>query len=97
MSNNRKRAIKARFNSGYTLDHFRTLFEKAEASSFMKGKNDRGWRATFDWMIADNGMARVLDGNYDDHKGQTAPNAQRSTGATFMDMLREEEAARWNE
>lgn len=97
MSNNRKRAIKARFNSGYNLGHFKILFEKAEASSFMKGKNDRGWRATFDWMIADSGMAKVLDGNYDDHRGQTVQPAQRNSGATFMDMLREEEAARWNE
>jgi uncharacterized phage protein (TIGR02220 family) len=69
MSNNRKRAIKARFSSGYKLEHFKTVFEKAEASSFMKGKNDRGWRATFDWMIADSSMAKVLDGNYDDNKG----------------------------
>ena len=64
----RKKAIKARLNS-YTEEDFQTLFQKAEASSFLKGKNIRNWSATFDWMISDEKMAKVLDGNYDDEKG----------------------------
>lgn len=66
MSDARKKAVKARFSSGYTLDTFKTLFEKAEASSFLKGKNDRNWTASLDWLIKDANMAKVLDGNYDD-------------------------------
>lgn len=69
MSEARKKAIKARYSSGYTLEDFKTLFEKAEASSFLKGKNGRNWRASFDWLIKDANMAKVLDGNYDDQKG----------------------------
>lgn len=65
VSNARKKAIKARQNT-YTLEDFRTLFTKAEASSFLKGNNDRNWTATFDWMIKDSNMAKILDGNYDD-------------------------------
>lgn len=67
MSEARKKAIRARFSSGYTLEDFKRLFEKTEASSFMKGSNSRNWRATFDWLIKDGNMAKVLDGNYDDH------------------------------
>lgn len=67
MSENRKKAIKARYSSGYTLEDFETLFKKAEASSFLKGKNDRNWMATFDWLIKDANMTKVLEGNYDDH------------------------------
>ena len=66
MSEARKKAIRARFNAGYTLDDFRVLFTKAEASSFLKGKNNRNWSATFDWMLKDANMSKVLDGNYDD-------------------------------
>ena len=69
MSDARKKAIKARYASGYTLEDFKALFEKAEASSFLKGKNPRNWIASFDWMIKDANMAKVLDGNYDDVKG----------------------------
>lgn len=69
MSESRKKAIKARFTSGYTLEDFKRLFIKAESSSFLKGRNDRNWTASFDWLLKDSNMAKVLDGNYDDHKG----------------------------
>ena len=69
LSEARKKAIKARFTSGKTYEDFQTLFAKAEASSFLKGKNDRNWQANFDWLIKDANMAKVMDGNYDDNKG----------------------------
>ena len=68
MSERRKKAINARLRSGYTIGDFRKLFEIAEKSEFLKGRNDRNWSATFDWMIQDGNMAKVLDGNYDDLK-----------------------------
>jgi hypothetical protein len=68
MSEARKKAINARIRAGYTLDDFRILFEKAEDSDFLKGKNKRNWSATFDWLISDTNMAKVLDGNYDARK-----------------------------
>lgn len=68
LSDARKKAVKARLNT-YTIEDFKTLFEKAEASDFLKGKNGRDWSATFDWLIKDSNMAKVLDGNYD-NKGQ---------------------------
>ena len=70
LSEARKKAIKARLNSGYDLDNFEKLFKLAEESSFLKGKNDRNWRATFDWLIKDSNMAKVLDGNYSDKPGK---------------------------
>ena len=74
LSDARKKAIKARLNT-YSLADFKTLFEKAEASSFLKGKNNSNWSATFDWLIKDSNMAKVLDGNYDDK-----PVTYRQTG-----------------
>lgn len=68
ISEARKKAIRARFKSGYTLEHFRELFTRAEASSFLKGKNPRNWSANFDWLVKDANMAKVLEGNYDDKK-----------------------------
>ena len=64
LSDSRKKAIKARLRV-YTLEDFKTLFEKAEASSFLKGSNERNWSANFDWLIKDSNMAKVLEGNYD--------------------------------
>ena len=70
LSEARKKAIKARLKS-YSIDDFRTLFEKAEASSFLKGSNERNWSANFDWLIKDANMAKVIDGNYDNRSGRT--------------------------
>lgn len=70
MSEARKKAIRARFNNGYTLDDFQELFEKAEKSSFLRGSNNNNWAANFDWLIKDANMAKVLDGNYDDKKNE---------------------------
>jgi len=63
LSDTRKRAIKARLKN-YTVDDFKRLFEMAEQSDFLKGKNKRNWSATFDWLINDANMAKVLEGNY---------------------------------
>jgi predicted phage replisome organizer len=65
LSDARRKAIKARLNT-YTLEDFQTVFENAEASSFLKGSNERNWTATFDWLIKDANMAKVLEGNYAD-------------------------------
>ena len=83
MSDSRKKAVKARINAGMTAKDFQTLFEKAEASSFLRGKNSRNWRATFDWLIKDANMAKVLDGNYDDRKTSAASNGH---GAPSYDL-----------
>lgn len=64
LSDTRKKALKARLKT-YTLDDFRTVFEKAEASSFLKG-TDGGWKASFDWLIKEANMLKVLEGNYAD-------------------------------
>lgn len=78
LSKARKNAIKARLKA-YSLDDFKILFEKAEASSFLKGSNERNWSATFDWLIKDSNMAKVIDGNYDD-KGKSQ-SEKRDSGA----------------
>ena len=66
LSERRRRAIGARMRAGYTLEDFERLFEKAEQSEFLKGKNDRDWRADFDWMLKDSNIVKVLEGKYDD-------------------------------
>ena len=68
LSENRKKAIKARFNT-YSLEDFKKLFTLAEQSNFLKGQNERNWSANFDWLIKDSNFAKVLDGNYNNKQG----------------------------
>lgn len=63
LSENRKKAIRARFNC-YSIEDFKQVFELAEKSDFLKGKNDRNWSANFDWLLKDSNFAKVIDGNY---------------------------------
>lgn len=65
LSEDRKKAIRARMNT-YGMEKIRIVFEKANASPFLNGKNQRNWSANFDWLMKDANMAKVLDGNYDD-------------------------------
>lgn len=69
LSDARKKAIRARLKQ-YTIDDFLAMFKKVEASTFLKGGNNRNWSATFDWMVKDSNMAKILDGNYD-NKGKS--------------------------
>lgn len=71
INDSRKRALSARLKK-YTVSDFETLFKKAQASSFLKGNNSSGWRATFDWLINESNMTKVLEGNYDDKPTKTA-------------------------
>ena len=75
LSESRKKSIKARLKT-YTYEDLQTLFAKAEASDFLKGKNNRNWQATFDWLIKDSNMAKVLEGNYDNKGHASGTNPQ---------------------
>jgi predicted phage replisome organizer len=77
LSDARRKAIRARLNS-FSLEDIETVFRKAEASDFLKGKNNRNWQATFDWLLKDSNFSKVLDGNYDNK-------ATKSTAAENLD------------
>lgn len=65
VSESRKKAIRARLNT-YSLEDFKTVFQNAENSTFLKGKNGNNWSATFDWLMKDAFFLKVLEGNYAD-------------------------------
>ena len=91
LSEARKKAIKASLNT-YTVEDIHEVFRKAEASDFLKGKNDRNWQANFDWIMKDANIAKILDGNYDNRVQQPSSNKTAQQLDEFYDM-----AARWAE
>lgn len=70
LSDARKKAIKARLKT-YTADDLQKAFSLAEQSDFLKGANNRNWSATFDWMLKDTNLAKILDGNYTNNSNKT--------------------------
>ena len=94
LSDARKKAIKARLNT-YSIDDFEELFKKAEASTFLKGGNDRNWTANFDWLIKDANMAKVLDGNYTNEVGkytrkEAVPSWMKNKKPGFNDFMQQD-------
>ena len=55
----------------YSVDDFKKVFEKAEQSDFLKGNNNRNWSASFDWLIKEDNMAKVLEGKYNKQNNQS--------------------------
>ena len=64
LSDTRRKAINARLEK-FSLEEIITVFEKAEQSNFLKGANNRNWKADFDWIMSDRNMAKILEGKYD--------------------------------
>lgn len=69
ISESRKRAIRERFREGKQLEDFKTLFKKVETSHFLRGENASDWQASFDWLLKEANMVKVLEGNYDSRGG----------------------------
>ena len=58
---------------GKALPLLREIFTKMQASSFLRGDNKRGWKASFDWLFEnDKNWVKVYEGNYD-NRPDTAP------------------------
>lgn len=64
----RKKAVAARWRTYHGLDDFRRLFQRAQASDFLRGGGERNWIADFDWLMKPTNMARVLEGKYDNER-----------------------------
>ena len=65
----RKITVAARWKEHPNLDFFKEYFERVEASDFLKGKNDRNWKATFDWLMNAANMDKVREGKYGGDRG----------------------------
>lgn len=68
--------IRVRFEEmKFDYETLQQVFDKAEASSFMRGDNNRGWRADFDWIFNNStNWLKILEGKYDDRTPITRPN-----------------------
>lgn len=64
---NRKKNLLARVKE-YDKDTIRKTFEKAFQSDFLKGSNERNWKADFDWIIKADNFLKIYEGSYDNNK-----------------------------
>lgn len=92
LSEDRKKMIGARLNT-YTLEDIKTVFEKAEKSDWLKGNNDRNWKADFDWILSAKKMPRILEGFYDNREtsniSKTSEQKQQDRFQGIIDFVAE--------
>ena len=77
MTDVRKKLVKARI-SQYGKESIRTAFTLVLQSPFLLGGNDRNWRCDFDWIFKQANFTKILEGNYNGKRTDTAATRRES-------------------
>lgn len=90
LTDQRRRAIKARFREGNTIEDFQEVFAKVQGSDFLTGKNG-GWKCGFDWILKPANWQKIKEGNYDNEarkaSNQALNYAQRNDSGQWDDIV----------
>lgn len=73
----RRKAIKARI-AQYSKQAVFDVFQLVLNSSFLLGQNDKNWRCDFDWIFKPTNFTKILEGNYNGKRTDTATTRRES-------------------
>lgn len=76
----RRKAIKARI-AQYNKQAIFDVFQKVLRSPFLLGDNDRNWRCDFDWIFKPTNFTKILEGNYNGKRTDTATTRRESVSS----------------
>lgn len=65
LSRTDEKHLRARWEENPDLFAWDEFFRKVASSDFLMGKNDRGWRANFHWLIKPSNFTKVWNGVYE--------------------------------
>ena len=71
----RSEYLKARVRE-HGRDAIFQMIDKAACSQFLNGYNQKGFTATFDWLVLPNNFIKVLEGNYDNPEDKKTSDAE---------------------
>lgn len=72
----------------YGIDQIVDAFKIAETREFLKGSNNRGWVANFDFVTREDAFIGILEGKYDNKGGtKSARNEERHYGSNTSEWL----------
>ena len=86
----RRKQCKTRLarDPGKFMELFTRAVIKAQETPFLRGEGPTGWKADFDWFIAnDRNVVKVLEGKYDTHS-RAGPGSDR--GSVFQKLRQNE-------
>lgn len=85
LSRKRRLALKARLRDCGGIVGWRIAMDRVRASPFLRGDNDRGWRASLDFLLKAESFAKLMEGAYDPAPGGRRQRPEpRSSMATAM-------------
>lgn len=88
LSETRRGMIAARIRE-HGEEAFLDAIKRAARSAFLRGQNNRSWRATFDWIIRPTNFEKIISGNYDNTGTEHYRAAKgRDGGGVDEDFLR---------
>jgi hypothetical protein len=73
LTDKRKQQIRARWKKYRDLEIFEELFRRAEESDFLSGRSGKWTSCNFDWLMNENNMVKVLEGNYSNRDPTPSP------------------------
>lgn len=74
----------------FSIENIRVVFEKANNSAFLQGKNEYGWVATFDWLIEIDNFVKVSEDYFGSSRPlkEQVPEVSRAQNGRNPDFLR---------
>jgi len=78
LTSQRETAIKSRIKE-YSLAQIGDVIQNTADSEFLNGKNDRNWRADFDWIFKPSNFIKILENKYkNNNNGRDNKDEQRN-------------------
>ncbi len=67
MGAKRRAALHARWKEAFWREHYAEALERLRAIRWVRGENDRKWRADVEWFLRPDTVTKLLEGGYDDN------------------------------
>lgn len=87
MTSKRLEHFRARTADASWCANWREALVRASRSAFCTGKGSRGWRADVDWFIRPDTVTKLLEGRYDDVRGNAAPDSRTRRATIYQELL----------
>lgn len=80
LTDGRRSKLKARLKDAGGLEGWRQAMQNLEASAFLCGQNDKGWKADIDFILQEKSFTRLVEGFYAERKAGHENNRNSSSG-----------------
>ena len=68
LSDKRRHSLLSRLKDPFFVENWKAAMDKIPESAFCMGRNERGWRANFDWFLQPDTVAKIIEGKYDSQR-----------------------------